>query len=462
MVALEKLLEKVLKKIVPSKKELELEEKISKQLVEKIKKTEGKHVDAIIAGSIARNTHLRNDRDIDIFVMFPKHLGRIEFEKQGLKIGKAVFRGHNWEKAYSEHPYIRGTIKGFAVEIVPSYKVKSPMELKSSVDRTPFHNKYLLERLSEQHRKEIRLLKQFLKGINCYGADLKTNSFPGYVAELLVLKYGSFSKVLENASNWKIGTVIDLEHELSDDEARKKFNHHLIVVDPVDESRNVSAALSLEQFNRFVAACNAFLKKPSVQFFFPKKTKPLNIARLRLKLNEMDLVCIKMPYPKKALSDIIYGQIRKLNRKIFQEFKLNEFLAERSSQWSDEEKNIALLIELECLELEKVQKRIGPLATDLINRDRFIESNKKSIVSGPRIESNHWVIEIKRKYWNANLLLKDFLKKEKAIEKKPIKNSIPKAKILSQKELERFFKQNNGFAQFLTKFLKGKEEFLEY
>ena len=30
---------------------------------------EGKHIDVILAGSLARNTHLKGDRDIDIFVV---------------------------------------------------------------------------------------------------------------------------------------------------------------------------------------------------------------------------------------------------------------------------------------------------------------------------------------------------------------------------------------------------------
>ncbi len=134
---IQKLLGNVLKKIEPSEKELKAEENIAKEIIAKIKKINGKHVDVILAGSIARQTHLKNDRDIDIFVMFPEHIEREEFEKEGLRIGKLVFKGHKWEKAYSEHPYIRGNIRGFDVEIVPSYKVKNSEEIKSAVDRTP-------------------------------------------------------------------------------------------------------------------------------------------------------------------------------------------------------------------------------------------------------------------------------------------------------------------------------------
>ena len=115
----------------------------------KIKEMEGKHVDVVLCGSNARDTHLKGDNDLDIFVLFPEKLSREEFEKEGLRIGKKVFRGKKWEKAFSEHPYIRGKIEEFDVEIVPSYKVPSAELLQSSVDRSPFHNQYLKKRLKQ-------------------------------------------------------------------------------------------------------------------------------------------------------------------------------------------------------------------------------------------------------------------------------------------------------------------------
>ncbi len=460
---MQKLFEKVLKKIEPSEMELRAEEKIAKEIISKIKKIEGKHVDVSLAGSLARHTHLKNDRDLDIFVMFPEHLEREEFEKEGLRIGKLVFKGHKWEEAYSEHPYIRGNIKGFDVEIIPSYKVKNCDEIKSAVDRTPFHNQYLLRKLSEKQKKEARLLKQFLKGIKCYGADLKVSSVPGIVAELLVVKFGTFENVLKNASEWKKGEVIDLENHWGNeiDAVQKKFNHHLIVIDPTDKNRNVAAALSFEQYCRLIAACRAFLKKPSENFFFGKKIKPLSIQNAKKLLEEKDIIAVKIPYPSKALSDIIYGQIKKLTKKISNQLSLNEFEIVRIAEWTDETKNIVLLVELESFEIEIIKKHFGPEVTDFEHQKRFLEENK-NIVGGPRIENGRLVVEKRRKFWNAKLFSKDFLKKEKIVEKMPLKKTLSKARILENHEIISFFKQNKKFAEFLTTYLKGKEDFLDY
>jgi tRNA nucleotidyltransferase (CCA-adding enzyme) len=157
---------KVLEKITPSKQELLAEKKLVEIIKRKVSKIEGKHSHIEWCGSSARGTHLHGDRDIDLFLMFDKKLSSKELESEGLRVAKEVFNGHKWETAYSQHPYIRGEINGFEVEIVPSYIVKSGEEKQSAVDRTPFHNKYLLKNMKITQRKDARLLKQFLKGIN--------------------------------------------------------------------------------------------------------------------------------------------------------------------------------------------------------------------------------------------------------------------------------------------------------
>ncbi|MCX6803417.1 MAG: nucleotidyltransferase domain-containing protein, partial [Candidatus Diapherotrites archaeon] len=137
---MKKLYKKILNKITPSAKEILAEKKLVEEIRKKIAKIEGKHSHLEWCGSSARGTHLRGDRDLDLFVMFDKTLPPEELEKEGLRVGKSIFRGHTWEMAYSQHPYIRGKIKGFEVEIVPSYIVASGAEKQSAVDRTPFHN----------------------------------------------------------------------------------------------------------------------------------------------------------------------------------------------------------------------------------------------------------------------------------------------------------------------------------
>lgn len=455
------LLKKVLKKIKPTKKETEKEQRAAKEIIEKIKKIKGNHAGVMLAGSISRQTNLKGDKDMDIFVLFDLNTPTKEFEKEGLRIGKNVFRGHKWEKAYSSHPYIRGTINGFDVEIVPSYKVADAQKIKSAVDRTPFHTKFVQEKLKENQKDEVRLLRQFLKGIKAYGAELKTESVPGYVTELLVIKYGSFENTIKAIAKWKEKEVIDLENQLPKQEAIKKFNAPLIVVDPVDKNRNVAAALSINQFARMIAASRAFLKKPSEHFFFGKKTIALTAKQVKNCLTKEEPIIVETGYPK-ALADIMWGQIKRLSKQLAAALEKEEFSVLRQSEWTDEKKTIIFVFGLKANTLEKAKKRIGPLVTDKKNSEKFLDHHKNPL-SGPRIENGRWVLEIERKNSSAKKFLEQTLKRLKKTEKKDMKKALSKkAKILTEKEILHKYKKEPEFREYFSTYLKGKEEFEGY
>src|SRR3989344_6543175 len=441
----EQILEKVLEKITPSENEIRAEKKISEEIVQKLKAAKGKHIDVLVCGSIARSTHLKGDRDIDIFVMFPPYISMEEFEKEGLRLGMMVFRGHKWEKAYSQHPYIRGAIRGFDIEIIPSYKVEKAERLQSAVDRSPFHNSYLLKNLSEKQRGEVRLLKQFLKGIGAYGAELKVSSVPGYVTELLVLKYGNFNSVMEAIAKWKDKEVIDLEKYCKGEEALKKFDTPLVVIDPVDKNRNVAAALSLNQYSRIIAAARAFLRKPSVNFFFPKKRKVLETGKVKKLVEKEGLIVVGMGYPKKELPDVLWGQIRRLAKKIIGALQQKDFRVLRSAEWSDESNEIILVFDLEANELERIQKRVGPAVTNEKHSEEFLKTHKKPI-SGPRIEEGRWVVDIERKHFRATDYISEMLKQLRKSEKAGIRKALnKKSRILGNAEVMRKYKGNAEF-----------------
>ncbi|MDD5162799.1 MAG: CCA tRNA nucleotidyltransferase [Candidatus ainarchaeum sp.] len=454
------MLKQVLERTVPSEQEKKSEKKLAKEIIGKIRAMEGKHIGVAWAGSSARNTHLKGDRDLDIFVLFSRGLGRREFEKEGLRIGKAIFKGHEWEKAYSEHPYIRGVINGFEVEIVPSYKISNASQKQSSVDRSILHNLFLKKRLSKKLCNETRLLRQFFKGIGSYGAEIKTSSVPGYVVELLVLKYKSFKGAIKAISKWVPGTIIDIEKYYAPKEAREKFPGHLAIIDPVDKNRNVAAALSLEQFERIVAAANAFLKKPSMKFFFPEKTIPFPIEKIRKILQKKELIGIEIAYPKGTLPDIAWGQIKRIGCKIAKQLDLAAFKASQTAEWSDEKNSIVFLFELESLLLQKAEKRIGPLASMKEHSEKFLRAHPKPL-SGPRIEKGRWVLETEREFTSAEKFLETYLKILAKEESGDIAKAIKKRTvILHEKNLLALYSKNKEFAEFLTSYLKGKESFL--
>ena len=459
---MDKILAKVLKKVVPAKAELEKEQKFAKKIMEKIVAMKGTHESVELVGSIARNTHLRGDNDLDIFVFFPKKVPREEFEREGLRIGKAVFRGHEWEKAYSEHPYIRGRISGYNVEIVPSYRLVDASLLKSAVDRSSFHNAYVKQNLGKGQENEVRLLKQFMKGVKCYGADLSASGFPGYVAELLVLRYGSFRECIKTVSEWRNGEVIDVEAQYSEGEAMKKFDSHLIVVDPVDSKRNVAAALSINQYARFVAACRAFVKKPSINFFFPKKHRAWSAKKLREFLKKTELVAVKIGYPKGVVEDIMWGQVRRLSRKISSLAKESDFIVTRTGEWLENKKMAIMLLEVESTKLQKSKIEIGPEVSDTRNSEAFLKAHARPL-SGPRIRQGRWVLEVERKHQKLEKFLEETLRKMKKQEKEGMRKALNKhASIMNEKDIIGLYRKNKEFRQFLTSYLKGKEEFLDY
>ena len=451
----------VLKKVKPSKKEIAAERKMADELMAKIRALEGSHVEVMLCGSMARNTHLKGDRDLDIFVLFPEGVPRGQFVKEGLRLGKAVFRGHAWEEAYSEHPYIRGEIKGFEVEVVPSYKVSAAELLKSAVDRSPFHQRYLEKKLTDKMRDEVRLLRQFLKGIKCYGAELRYASVPGYVTELLVLKHGSFEATVKAMAGWGKGEVVDLENHHSAEESRRKFDAPFVVIDPVDRNRNVAAALSLGQYSRMIAAARAFLKKPKPTFFFGKKEKTWPLAKVKAMLGKTELAGVETGYPK-VVADVGWGQLRRLGKKLANEMGEFDFKVLRHDEWTDEKNYMVCLYELEAVELQKAMTRLGPPVTDKANSEAFLAKHPKPL-AGPRIEEGRWVIEVERKHTKVFDLLKELLTKARKSEREGLLKALQKrAKVLTEKDLLTLYRKDKGFAEFLTEFLKGEEDFLDY
>lgn len=270
-----------------------------------------------LMGSIAKGTFLSGDKDTDIFVMFPKDTPRAELERRGLEIGKAVFGKFNHGKfqiSYAEHPYTEGQIGEFHIEIVPAYAVESAEKIQSAVDRTPFHTKYVLEHL--KNADDALLLKKFLKGIGCYGSDLKRQGFSGYLCELCIIKYGSFEGALISLQNYRYQDILDITGHYTKHDTQKLRNmfagQPLIFIDPVDKNRNVAAVVSEEKLARFMFYAQRYLEKPDIKYFFPRgeKTNAREILETYKKTGTK-IVAVTFRRPE-IIEDIIYPQLRRL------------------------------------------------------------------------------------------------------------------------------------------------------
>jgi tRNA nucleotidyltransferase (CCA-adding enzyme) len=313
-----------------------------------------------------------------------------------LQLAREVAPVH--EEKYAEHAYVHAFVDGFEVDLVPCYRVLDASLLKSAVDRTPFHTKYIASRIAGLE-DDVLLLKQFMKGVGVYGSELKVGGFSGYLTELLILRYGSFSEVLLAASSWRPGEVIDLEGH-----ARGEHQEPLVVVDPVDPSRNVAAALTLDRMFLFVAASRCFLRHPELEFFFPPVVKPLSDEELLMRIDERGstLILIEFQAPS-VVEDVLFPQLRKAEEAVKALLERSGFSLLRSDVGCCGDKAV-LLFELDVSQLSRVARRMGPPVWEAEHLSRFLAAHPLTM-SGPYIEGGRAVVELPRGYTSARDLL---------------------------------------------------------
>ncbi len=386
----------VLKRIVPTKDEdlkiNEIVEELKNKCRDEIKKLKI-NAEPILVGSVAKDTHLKKP-DIDIFILFQKNTSRKQLEKYGLEIGKNVLNG---KRKYAEHPYTTGVYKGYEIDLVPCYKITDTKEKMSAVDRTPFHTKYIIENLKKGQKNDVRLLKQFMKGIGVYSAEAKIQGFSGYLCELLILKYGSFQTLIKEACKWKERVLIE--------KIPKRFDEPMVFVDPVDENRNVASALSDEKLSLFTHSCREYIKNPGVKFFFPKKPRPLSKKILLKMMVERGTGFIAIVLDKiDIIDENLYPQLRKCEKSIRALCNENNFRVIDSGFYVNNE--IFTIFELESLKLPSMKKHYGPMIF-MPDAKKFREKWKKNAFTSPYIEKNRWVVNIKRKYINVSDLINE-------------------------------------------------------
>ncbi len=362
------------------KKELELSQKIINEL-----KTMG--YDALLVGSIAKNTCLRGDKDLDIFILFDKKTPRTTLEKKGLELGKKIAKKFKVKSGvhYAEHPYTKMKINNYDVDLVPCYDINKSEKIISAVDRSPLHTEYILANLEKPN--DVRLLKHFCKEIGVYGAEIATHGFSGYLCELLVLNYNGFQEVLEQASKWEKGKHIDLIGK-----SKKSFKEPLVVIDPVDSERNVAAAVSEEKLCEFILLARQFLKTkktPTTASLLPKRGK---LFVVEWKISEEN-------------EEIIWSQLQRYEKKLVKQLRDKEFRVIDSMIWTDAKTKAQILFELETWEFPPINDHWGPRVYDREHAQQFIKKYKKAVVRG-----NKLVTERPREYTQAKSLLKVLLK----------------------------------------------------
>jgi tRNA nucleotidyltransferase (CCA-adding enzyme) len=393
----------VLKSIKPSEKE----EREMNEFVEKLLETArklSKEMKPIICGSVEKDTWLSKKYELDLFMLYRPDVSKKDLEEKGLALAKKIIKNLKGKHqiAFAEHPYLRGWVGKFQIDIVPCYDIENPENIKSAVDRTPHHVKFVKKNL--KNPDEVRLLKQFCISNKCYGADVKTLGFSGYLCELLIIKHGSFMECVKEASKWRAYHVITFDN--SSYEEAKKFKSPLIAVDPVDKNRNVGAAVSIEKFYTFVKSCKDFIENPKEEFFFRKQLKPYSIADISRKIKERNtrwyLITFKKP---KIIEDVLYPQMKRCSKSIEKMLNQNGFTVLRSDFYCNRE--CVFIFEMETWHTPRVWKNIGPDVYSM-HAEEFLKHYKNEKVF---IEGENWVVENKKEFTDALQFLKGLIRK---------------------------------------------------
>lgn len=469
--AIDVLTQRILKKITPTPLERAKVNALSRKLENQIADAiESENINAIIRveGSVAKDTYLSENPDIDVFMRLPTSILRKDLGTIGLRIAKKAAGEAEQVERFAEHPYLEIFVDGYRVDIVPCYDA-APGEWQSATDRTPYHTDYIQTHLARELRDQVRLLKKFMQGTGVYGAEIKVGGFSGYLCELLVMKYGSFLKVVKAFAAYNKRIVIDLEgiYSQRSRELELLFPEPLVIVDPVDKGRNVASAVQTQKLYEFITASRAFLKAPTEEFFYPPLAHavPPNLLDKRLEhccSSFLFLVVGELT----AVPDVLWGQLYRTKRSLRTLLETNDYKVLRDMVWSNENALNVFTFELEQTQLPNVKKHLGPQLERQAESESFLQkyTQDKRVLVGPYVEDGRWIVQVARKSTDAAELFKEKLAdggKNAGVAELIAKAVVADSKVLVNAEILKVYVEHADFAVALTQFVDGKPFWLK-
>ena len=317
----------------PSMSDFKKVEKIANEILDNIKQFNDSRIKEVsLGGSFGKGTVNRN-----------------EFENLGKSVGYFALSKYHPYLRYSEHPYVEAIVGTTKVNIVPCYNVTIG-NWKSSADRSPYHTSYMKENLNTYLIEQVRLLKKFLKSIGVYGSQLAISGFSGYVTEVLILKFTSFIEVLNFMAN--IGTertIISLDNKASID----AFNSKLIILDPIDEKRNLGAAISSESLAKFILTARNFLNRPSIAYFEDE------ISKCEIRDLRHNLLIVEFSVKKRS-PDILWGQLKRKLAAISRQLSMRQFDVIKHYCYTNERDSAVFFFILKSPVLSAIEVKKGP------------------------------------------------------------------------------------------------------
>ena len=331
----------------------------------------------VFGGSFAKGTWLKNEADIDIFIKFKNDVDYGHFEAYGKLIGMQSLKEYSPYLRYADHPYVEAYVDGVKFNIVPCYNV-SFGDWKSAADRSPFHTSYVINNLNQEKKNQVRVLKKFLKSLKIYGAEISIEGFSGYVCEVLILKFGSFLSTIQFFSTYStdnsIINIIRPDHEQEKHE--RIFDSFLVILDPIDENRNLGSAISSHSVATLIQSSRKFLSNPGNNYF---REEPVYQSNNDLKdLLYSFILIIEFKYSDRP-SDVIWGQLKKMTRSICKFVESYGFrVLKYHSSVHEKEKVCVIALLYESLTISKLSIKIGPEIFRIHDLEKFLEINAGS------------------------------------------------------------------------------------
>jgi tRNA nucleotidyltransferase (CCA-adding enzyme) len=374
-------------------------------------------------GSFAKGTFLKNDHDVDLFVKFSHDYKEKEIKKLIDKVVDLVSKKlkFDYKKVHGSRDYYQFVYRDLNFEVVPVIKIFNVKNIRNTTDASPLHVAYMKKQIAKNPAlpDQIRLAKQFCKAAGVYGSESYIKGFSGHSLDLLLSFYKSFINFVSSTKYWEEKMVIDVEGKLKEPLKlinKSKQKSPIILVDPVDNSRNATAALSKEKFDIFIQRCSDFLESPSVKFF---KVEKMSLKKVKEKFDEEEGLFFHIAPIKNKSKDVQGTAILKALKYIVRQLKKHDF---NVLKYDFDFENMYIIVKKE--ELSSHVEHRGPPKRQ---RKACKEFTKKYSGRKKVFEKNKRLyVRIKRKYMQPKNLVKDLLKEDY------VKSRIRKIKLLQR------------------------------
>jgi tRNA nucleotidyltransferase (CCA-adding enzyme) len=383
-------------------------------------------------GSIAKETFLKDDYDIDLFIRY-----NVEYKNKDIsnitqnilellckQIKTKITRIHG-SRDYYQFDLIKNK-KILAFEIIPVMLIHSSnyIEAENITDLSPEHVTWVQKYTAKKPEliEDIRVAKRFCKANNVYGAESYINGFSGHILDILIIHYGSFVNLLKVFSKYEYNDlnkpiIIDTEKNLIN--PLKELNTNrittLIIVDPIQKNRNSAAALSKEKLWMFITATKEFLKKPDIKFFEIKKFNinmeiKNSIKKNKISTKDTNIIKLEMKTVEGS-KDVIGTKALKAFTNIITQLELNDFKVIDNNwnfNYNTKSANAFIILNKE-ISKEIIQE--GPPIQSTNNYNTFVQKHNE-LRHKTFIKNNRIYAIIPRKFTNPKLFILDLSKKD--------------------------------------------------